>query len=146
MFDELEKYQNQGHFFFEKGSVLSEVSKDVPNEAGVYIVYKLAKGKITLVYIGKSGTMNQNGTFKDQKLRKRLNTCIERSRNDKHEGVKRQVYFENKIEEENIDALDIYCYVTFDKTQQDLPAYVEGLLLQRYFEVYGELPTWNKAC
>lgn len=138
MFDELEKYQNKGHFFFEKGSVLSEVSKDVPNEVGVYVVYKLAKGKITLVYIGKSGTMNQNGTFKDQKLRKRLN--------NKHEGVKRQVYFENKIEEENIDALDIYWYVTFDKTQQDLPAYIEGLLLQRYFEVYGELPTWNKAC
>lgn len=138
MFDELEKYQNKGHFFFEKGSVLSEVSKDVPNEAGVYIVYKLAKGKITLVYIGKSGTMNQNGTFKDQKLRKRLN--------NKHEGVKRQVYFENKIEEENIDALDIYWYVTFDKTQQDLPTFVEGLLLQRYIEAYGELPPWNKAC
>ena len=136
MFDEVEKYQNNGHFFFEKGSVLSEVSKDAPNEAGVYIIYKLAKGKVTLVYVGKSGTMNQNGTFKEQKLRKRLN--------NKQDGVKRQEYFENKIEQESIDALDIYWYVTFDKNHQDLPAYVEGLLLQRYFEVYGELPPWNK--
>lgn len=136
MFDELEKYDNKGHFFFEKGKSLTEVSKEVPNEAGVYVIYKLAGGKIELVYIGKSGTMNQNGTFKEQKLRKRLN--------NKQDGVKRQEYFENKIEAENIDALDIYWYVTFDKNNQDLPAYVEGVLLQHYFEVYGELPAWNK--
>ncbi len=136
MFDELEKYENKGHFFFEKGKSLTEVTKDVPNEAGVYVIYKLAGGKIELVYVGKSGTMNQNGTFKDQKLRKRLN--------NKQDGVKRQEYFESKIEKDNIDALDIYWYVTFDKKNQDLPAYVEGVLLQHYFEVYGELPAWNK--
>jgi len=136
MFDELEKYKNNGHFFFEKGKALTEVTKDVPNEAGVYIIYKLAGGKIELVYIGKSGTMNQNGTFKEQKLRKRLN--------NKQDGVTRQDYFENKIATENIDALDIYWYVTFDKNSQDLPAYVEGILLQRYFEIYGALPPWNK--
>jgi len=136
MFDELEKYENKGHFFFEKGKLLTEVTKDVPNEAGVYVIYKLAGGKIELVYVGKSGTMNQNGTFKEQKLRKRLN--------NKQDGVKRQEYFENKIATENIDALDIYWYVTFDKNNQDLPAYVEGVLLQHYFEAYGELPAWNK--
>ena len=136
MFDELEKYKNQGHFFFEKGKALAEVSQNVPNEAGVYVIYKLAGGKIELVYIGKSGTINQNGTFKEQKLRKRLN--------NKQDGVKRQEYFENKIAAENIDALDIYWYVTFDKNNQDLPAYIEGVLIQYYFEVYGELPAWNK--
>ena len=136
MFDELEKYKTNGHFFFEKGKSLAKVSKDVPNEAGVYVIYKLSGGKIELVYIGKSGTINQNGTFKEQKLRKRLN--------NKQDGVKRQEYFENKIAAENIDALDIYWYVTFDKNNQDLPAYIEGVLMQHYFEVYSVLPAWNK--
>lgn len=106
MFDELNKYQNTGHFFFEKGSVLSHVTKDVPEIPGVYYILRLAKGKIDLVYIGKSGTVEQNGKFKNQLLRKRLNTCIEQGRNDKQEkDIKRQDFFEQKIDEENIDAL-----------------------------------------
>lgn len=137
MFQELNKYTNNGHFFFNPGDVLSSVSKDVPNSQGVYYIIRLAKGKIDLVYIGKSGTVTQNGSFKDQGLRGRLN--------NKHEGVRRQEYFDDKIKSENIDALDIYWFVTFDNHNKDLPGYVEGLLLQRYFEIYGKLPPWNKG-
>ncbi|MBL0053017.1 MAG: hypothetical protein IPP29_16660 [Bacteroidetes bacterium] len=32
--------------------------------------------------------------------------------------------------EKNIDGLDIYWFVTMDKTNNDLPGYVEGLLMQ----------------
>jgi hypothetical protein len=138
MFDELNKYQNNGHFFFEKGSVLSQISKDVPELPGVYYILRLAKGKIDLVYIGKSGTIEQNGGFKNQLLRKRLN-------NKQEKDIKRQDFFEQKIDEENIDALDIYWFVTFDEDHQDLPGYVEGVLIQRYFETFGELPPWNKS-
>jgi len=111
---------------------LSEVSKDVPEVLGVYVIYKLEKGKIKLVYIGKSGTMEQNGKFKAQLLRKRLN--------NKQDGVARQKYFEEKIEKDNIDALDIYWYVTFDEKNQDIPAFVEAQLLQLHYNMYGELP------
>ena len=137
MFDELNKYKNNGHFFFKKGDKLSEVSKGVPNAPGIYIINRLSKGNIDLVYIGKSGSMEQNGEFKAQLLRKRLN--------NKQDGVKRQEYFDNKLIEENIEALDIYWYVTFDDDNQDLPGFIEGLLLQRYYDIYGELPVWNKS-
>jgi hypothetical protein len=30
-----------------------------------------------------------------------------------------------------------------DKSNSDVPGYVEGLLMQRYFEVHGKLPSWN---
>lgn len=136
MFDELNKYKKQNHFFFKKGDKLSEVSKNVPDAPGVYVIYRLAKDSVDLVYIGKSGTVNQDGSFKNQLLRKRLNNI--------QDGLKRQDYFEKRIEEEDIDALDIYWHVTYDDKNQDLPGYVEGLLLQRYFEVYGVLPVWNK--
>ncbi|MEX2594818.1 MAG: hypothetical protein WD426_18775 [Anditalea sp.] len=136
MFDELNKYKNHGHFFFQKGDALSAQSKEVPDLPGVYYILRLAHGKIDLVYIGKSGTVLQNGRFKSQLLKKRLN--------NKQEGVKRQEYFEHKMEQENIDGLDIYWFVTFDEKHQDLPGSVEGQIMQRYFELYGCLPPWNK--
>lgn len=136
MFSETNKYKNNGHFFFKKGDKLSVVSKDVPNLLGIYYIIKLAKEKVELVYIGKSGTMHQDGTFGSQMLKKRIN--------NKYEGIKRQQYFDQKIEEEQVDALDIYWFVTYDEKHQDLPGYVEAFLLQRYFEVHGTLPPWNK--
>jgi len=135
MFQELDKYKIKGHFFYTKNDLLSEQSKDVPNLPGVYLVYRLARGKIDIVYIGKSGTIQQDGKPKDQGLRKRLNNT--------HQGLNRQEYFNTKIEEENIEALDIYWYVTFDDDYRDLPSFVEGLLIQKFFDLYGQLPIWN---
>lgn len=136
MFDELNKYKNNGHFFFKKGDRLSEASKEVPEKPGVYYILRLAKGKVDLVYIGKSGTIIQNDKFKDQLLKGRIN--------NKQEGIKRQEFFTLKIEQENIDALDIYWFVTIDENNKDLPGYVEGLLMQRFYEVNEMLPLWNK--
>ena len=136
MFDETKKYKNNGHFFFKKGNQLSEVSKGVPELPGVYYIVRLAKGRVELVYIGKSGTITQTGQFKEQLLKGRIN--------NKLDGLKRQDLFDKKMIEENIDGLDIYWFVTMDKTNNDLPGYVEGLLIQRFFEVQGSLPLWNK--
>ena len=137
MFNELTKYKNNGHFLFKKGDRLASVSMNVPNLPGVYYVLKLADSKIDLVYVGKSGTILQDGSFKEQGLRGRLN--------NKQDGVGRQEYFDSKIGAENIEALDIYWFVTFDKHNRDLPGYVEGLLIQRYFEIHAKLPPWNRG-
>jgi hypothetical protein len=136
MFDETKKYKNNGHFFFEKGDSLKQVSKSVPDLPGVYYIIRLAKGRIELVYIGKSCMVQQPGQYKDQGLKGELN--------NKHEGIERQEFFESRILKENIDALDIYWFVTFDTKHKDLPGFVEGLLIQRFFEIYGRLPLWNK--
>lgn len=135
MFDELKIYKNNGHFFFKRGNSLKDVSKDVPDLPGVYYIIRLAGGRVKLVYIGKSGSIEQDGQFKKQGLRGSLN--------NKQGGLQRQDYFEKKFREENIDGLDIYWFVTFDKTNRNLPGYVEGLILQIHFERYGCLPEWN---
>ena len=136
MFDELNKYKNNGHFFLSNSDKLSEQSKDVPNLPGVYYILRLAKGRVDLVYIGKSGTILQNGTFKNQLLKKRPN--------NKQDGMPREQFFKDKIQREQIDALDIYWFVTFDKNHRDLPAFVEAQIIQRYFDSYGQLPQWNR--
>jgi hypothetical protein len=136
MFTELIKYKNNGHFFFERGQNLSKVC-NAPERAGVYYMLMLRKGKIELVYIGASGTMNQKGKFSTQLLRGRLN--------NKQDGKKRQHFFEEIMLEYEIDALDIYWFVTFDDKHRHIPTYVEALLLQRHFDIYGCLPQWNKG-
>lgn len=137
VFKELEKYKKNGHFVFKRGTILKSTSKNVPNEPGVYYVLKVINGNSELVYIGKSGSMLQNGNFKDQLLLKRLN--------NKQDGVRRQDYFEDKFMSEDIEALNFYWYVTVDDENKDLPAYVEGLLMQKFYEVNGCLPAWNKC-
>ena len=137
MFSETKKYKNCGHFFFKMGDKLAEVSRDVPQLPGIYYIIRLSKGNVDLVYIGKSGTINQSGAFKDQLLKDRIN--------NKSDGMKRQQFFEQKMAKESIDGLDIYWYVTMDKKNNDLPGYAEGLLIQRYFDVHGTLPPWNKC-
>ena len=136
MFSELNKYKNSGHFFFKSGQNLKTESREVSKLLGVYYIIRLANGKVDLVYIGKSGTIQQNGKFKEQGLKGRIN--------NKQEGIKRQVFFEQKFITEKIDGLDIYWFVTFDTNNHDLPGYVEGLLLQHYFEIHGCLPEWNR--
>lgn len=135
MFNKLAKYKTNGHFFFERGKTLSEVC-NAPEQAGVYYILMLCKGEIELVYIGASGTINQQGKFSTQLLKGRLN--------NKQNGMKRQQFFEEIMEEQDIEALDIYRFVTFDKKTQHIPTYVEALLLQKHFDIYGCLPKWNK--
>jgi len=137
MFDELRNYKNNGHFFYKSSNNLRDVSKDVPDLPGVYYIVRLAGGRVELVYIGKSGSIEQDGQFEKQGLRGSIN--------NKQNGLQWQDYFEKKFREENIDGLDIYWFVTFDKTNRDLPGYVEGLILQIYFERHGSLPAWNNS-
>ncbi|MFH1159473.1 MAG: hypothetical protein V1733_00800 [bacterium] len=136
MFDELKPYKHNGHFFFQPGNKLSEVSKGVPELPGVYLIYRLSGGRVELVYIRASGTMQQNGRFLNQLLKGRIN--------NKQDGIGRQEFFEKKLKDEHIDGLDIYWYVTFDKQIRHLPAFVEANLMQRFFEIHGGLPEWNK--
>jgi hypothetical protein len=135
MFDELKKYKNKGHFFYESGNSLNEITKEVPDLPGVFYILRLARGGIDIVYIEATGTIQQNKKFKTEGLR----TCL----NKEQDGMKRQMLFEMKCALENIDALDINWFVTFDKSHKDLPRFVEGLIMQRFFEVYNRLPLWN---
>jgi hypothetical protein len=136
MFDELRIYKNNGHFFLKPGKKLSDIC-NAPEKPGVYIIYQLRKGKVELVYIGASGTINQKGKFSKQLLKSRLIK-------GKQDGIPIQYYFEQMMLINEIDALDIYWWVTFDDNNHHIPACIEGILLQRYFDINGNLPLWNK--
>ena len=44
---------------------------------------------------------------------------------------------------ENIEALDIHWYVTYDGIDTDFPRDLEIELLNQYESIYGCLPRWN---
>lgn len=129
MFDDLAKYNNSGHFLYEKGDDTLKHSQKLPSESGVYYILKLVKGKIKLCYIGKSDSA------KDEN--KTLNLLF----NDKEKGTSLHHFFDKKMDEEEIDALDIYWFVTDD----DNPSEVANKLLQNNHDFFGILPDWNKS-
>lgn len=45
---------------------------------------------------------------------------------------------------ENIEALDIYWYVTYDEKNKDFPEEIESMLLKFHNTFYEKLPRWNK--
>ena len=139
MFDELRKYESNGHFFFSQELELKSVCNAPKNGIGIYIVYKLKNGIVTLVYIGASGKVKQNGEWKSRK-----GGIFDRLVNGNQFGAARRNSWKQKLIDENIEALDIYWFETFDNNHADLPKSVEGLVMQRFFDIHGTLPEWNK--
>jgi hypothetical protein len=139
MFDELEKYESNGHFFFSVKDELGQVCNAPKNGLGVYLVYALNKGKNELIYVGSSGKVQQNG-----KAKVRKGGIRDRIVNGKQFKKPRKVCWKEKLTTEKFEALDVYWYITFDQSNSDIPATVEGHIIQRYLSVFGRLPRWNK--
>ncbi len=139
MFDELEIYTSSDYFFFSGDANLASVCNAPRDGAGVYTVYSLKNGRVELVYIGSSGKI-----LKDGNLKCRNGGIYDRIVNNKQFGKPRRHSWKEKIHEENIEALDVYWFKTFDEVHQDLPGTIEGIIMQRYYDVYQKLPRWNK--
>jgi len=139
MFDELRKYSKNDHFFFDPDESLKDSCNAPKNGSGVYVVNSLSRGRIEIVYIGSSGKIQNEGN-----LKQRYGGLYDRIVNGKQFNGPRRKTWPFKMHEEQIDALDIYWYETFNKSIQHIPMYVEGLVLQKYFELYDQLPRWNR--
>lgn len=136
MFDELDAYRSNGHFFFSAQNELEKVCNAPATGIGVYLVYALKEGRIELVYIGSSGKIKQNGS--------RSGGMFDSIVNGKQFGDCRKRTWKEKLISEKIEALDIYWYETFDKQFHDMPSFVVGIILQRFFELHERLPVWNR--
>src|SRR5690349_14153732 len=104
----------------------------VPNAPGVYLIDGLRAGVPTLCYIGKAGSIRQDGSFKEQGIAGRL-TAVQG-------GMSRQQYFQRQMMAYAFDALRFRWFVTFKDQVRILPAKAEADLLQAYFEAYSQLP------
>lgn len=109
-----------GIFDLNKNEIINNIvrKKDVPNSYGIYIIYSSKGNFEEIIYIGKSGTMINNGTFKKQGIRERLTK--------KQEGIVRKIYFQNVILDNELDKLKFLWITTFDNTNKELPSLSEA--------------------
>ena len=140
MFDELGKYKQNGHFFLKQDDSLTDVCNAPKDCSGIYMVYALEKGKVNLIYIGISGRIGKDGNIVHRKdgLRGRFLT-------GKQFGGLRKITWPIQTRLENIEALDIYWYVTYGSQNADFPRELEIRLLKKFCDFHGRLPRWNKG-
>jgi hypothetical protein len=123
MFDELRKYKQTGHFFLKPTRNLTEECNAPSDKSGVYIIFALKNGRIELVKIGCS---NLGESIKDQ-------------------IIKEQLLLKSKLQQEKIEALDIYWYITQTGKTIDDPCKVMDMVIKTHNVIYGNAPRWNKV-
>ena len=140
MFDVLDKYKERNHFFLKPTDALADVCNAPSEKNGIYIVYALKKGVIELTYIGSSGKILPDGTVKTRKggIKDRLINGHQFGK------VPRKKSWPIKMLSDDIEALDIYWWITCNNKFEECPLIIERLLLTKYWSIYGRLPPWNK--
>jgi hypothetical protein len=142
MFDELDKYENNDHFFFEAHESLERKCNAPKDKSGVFLVYALKGGRIELVYIGSTADSDQSDSswINDIGFSGLLEEIV---KGTSFEEIPNNVSWPQQMAKENIEALDIYWYVTQDESVNDSPALVDDSLVETYYDVYGQMPRWN---
>ena len=93
------------------------------DKSRVYLICKLAKGKVELIYIGSSGQKNKDGSLITRTAG--LGGIKDQLVNVKQFSGSRKVIYPLVMKFQNIDALNIYWYVTHEETHQDFPKDIE---------------------
>jgi len=96
-----------------------------PEKYGVYIV---TDDKDDVIYIGMSGIMNNDGTFKGQNIQRRLNNT-------------HKIEHKKLINEKGYLYIKIYCIPIQDG---ELPSCKEACLLEKFYGYDKRLPLLNE--
>ncbi len=143
MFDELNKYRENSHFFFNPKDNLAKVCNAPTNKNGVILVYALKKGKVELIYIGSTGKFEKDGSVAVNT--EGLGGIKDNIINEIHFGKPRETSWPAKMIDEEIEALDVYWYVTHGDKYNDPPKMPEKKIMQVHLDVYGRYPRWNEV-
>ena len=136
---EYKKFNKFGIFELKQDEIINTIIKEkkVPNSYGIYIIYSIKNLSKDIIYIGKSGTMINDGTFKSQGIAQRL-TKVQNK-------LQRKIYFQNILNEYKFDKLEFLWITTYDEEYQEIPSFSEAKMIQAYFNQYKKLPLLNKS-
>lgn len=140
MFDLLSKYKKHDHFFLTATDSLDEKCNAPDDSDGVYVIYELKNGRVTLVYIGSSGKKISGYHIEEGLVG--IKTAI-LTDNLSAKTLRSQAW-PVKMLSEGIDALDIYWWVTYKGNLKDDPENVKRNLIRIHREMFGESPKWNQ--
>ncbi|SHM73943.1 hypothetical protein [Chitinophaga sp. CF418] len=144
MFDILDKYKAQDHFFLTPEQDLQTVCNAPADRSGVYVIYALKKGRVELIYIGHSGKIEKDGSLSIRK--EGLGGLKDEIINGQQFGkTPAHIAWKKQMARENIEALNIYWYVTHDTGYTDCPDVLKRNLLRQHQDIFGVFPKWNKS-
>lgn len=131
------RFANNGQFkLLPNESINDVVSREkVPNAPGIYIIFGCDDLQRPL-YIGKAGSMKTDGSWKEQKLRRRL-------RNIQGRKLRREFFCE-LMADKGLAGLTFLWFVTHDQNTRIIPVLAEAELLQAHYNQYDCLPELNK--
>ena len=141
----LSKYNNKGEFTFHHDDDFNKVCNAPKNEGGVYIVSSVSPKSEHVIYIGASGKMLQNGTFKVRNGGMRYRIVNGTTTDVSGKIIRRKKLWKENMMNQHITTIKIRWWVTFNAQNHDISTCVEGKLIQEYFNKYRKLPEWNKT-
>ncbi|UPQ78997.1 hypothetical protein M0M57_15425 [Flavobacterium azooxidireducens] len=141
MYKEVSKFKNSGSFQFSSNDDL-EVVCNAPNDAsGVFLVYSIEEDNKTLIMVGSTGTVQNDGTLKAK------NGGLYEKIVNGHQFAKtaRKYSWKTQLQLEKIEAVEVFWYETYNNKTKVIPTFVEGQILQLFLKENGKLPRWNVA-
>jgi hypothetical protein len=141
MYKELKKFKITNTFQFSIADSLEAVCNAPENANGIFIVNAISEETSELIMVGSTGTIQNDGTVKSK------NGGLYDKIVNGHQFAKtgRKYSWPAQMKIENIEKLEITWFDTFNDKNKVIPTYIEGQILQNYFDEHGKLPRWNVA-
>ena len=125
------EYDNDSHHF-STITINHFKNKDREKKSrGVYLIREKKSSEI--LYIGKAGSVDNNGDFKKQTIFGRLK--------NKKGGKSSNIWIKNLFERKGTLIIE---YILLPDTKNPTPAFIEALLLQAFLNDKNRLPLKNK--
>ncbi|MCC9065102.1 hypothetical protein [Flavobacterium piscisymbiosum] len=140
MYKELEKFKVSNSFTFTIEDSLEQAC-NASEGAGVFVVYAVEGDAKELIMVGSTGTVQNDGTLKSK------NGGLYDKIVNGHQFAKtgRKYSWPAQMKLENISALEVVWYETFNADVKAIPTAVEGQVLQSFLDANARLPRWNVA-
>lgn len=140
MYKELEKFKVSNSFTFTIEDSLEQAC-NASEGAGVFVVYAVEGDAKELIMVGSTGTVQNDGTLKSK------NGGLYDKIVNGHQFAKtgRKYSWPAQMKLENISALEVVWYETFNADVKAIPTAVEGQVLQSFLDANAKLPRWNVA-
>ncbi|MFB9080504.1 hypothetical protein ACFFLS_20430 [Flavobacterium procerum] len=141
MSKELEKFKVSNSFTFTVEDSLEQICNAPDGSAGIFVVYAVEGNEKELIMVGSTGTVQNDGTLKTK------NGGLYDKIVNGHQFAKtgRKYSWPAQMKLENIAALEVFWYETFNADTKAIPTSVEGRVLQNFLDENGKLPRWNVA-
>jgi len=115
------------------------IRKEVEAKHGVYIWVN--KKTAEIIYIGMAGRIKTDGSLVDHSIQNRLLASRGKDKISRKD-IQTNDYVSEVMTQNEIDSLDIF--IMYSKKDEP-PAYIEALILYKYYKKNNRLPLLNKT-